>query len=142
MAFQMNNGFESDHRPMSEINVTPFVDVMLVLLVIFMVTAPMMVQGLDVDLPKANAPAIDQKTEELTLTLTKDERVKLGDVEIPKEKLALTLKSNQKLKADKKVLLHADKGLQWGFVAQIMSLLKEAGIENVGMVTEPGDKID
>lgn len=137
MAFQMSDNRQPRFSPMSEINVTPMVDVMLVLLIIFMVAAPMMMQGLDVDLPKAQAKAMNSSEEELVLTLTKDGRVLLGKSEIPKDKLEQVITSNAKLKADKKILLHADKGLEYGEVVKVMALLNKTGIDNVGMVTDP-----
>jgi biopolymer transport protein TolR len=137
MAFQISNGGGGRFTPMSEINVTPMVDVMLVLLVIFMVTAPMMMQGLDVDLPKADAKAINSREEELVLTLTKDGRYMLGKAEIPRDRLEDAIATNAKLKADKKILLHADKELEYGEVVRVMAALKNAGVDNVGMVTDP-----
>jgi len=140
MAFQTSGSGNARFTPMSEINVTPMVDVMLVLLVIFMVTAPMMMQGLDVDLPKADAKAINSNQEELTLTLTKDGRYMLGKDEIPKARLEEVISANEKLKTEKKILLHADNGLEYGEVVRVMSILKNAGVDNVGMVTEPANE--
>lgn len=136
MSFQISNNGSGRFTPMSEINVTPMVDVMLVLLVIFMVTAPMMMQGLDVDLPKAEAKAIDSHEEELVLTLTKDGRYLLGKSEIPETRLKEVILSNAKLKAEKKILLRADEGLAYGAVVKVMAILKNSGVENVGMVTD------
>jgi biopolymer transport protein TolR len=137
MAFQTSNSGGGRFTPMSEINVTPMVDVMLVLLIIFMVTAPMMMQGLDVDLPKADAKALNSSEQELVLTLTKDGRVQLGKDYIPKERLAEVLKSNAKLKTEKKILLHADTALNYGEVVKVMGILNATGVTDIGMVTEP-----
>jgi biopolymer transport protein TolR len=138
MAFQMSGGGSNNRfAPMSDINVTPMVDVMLVLLVIFMVTAPMMMQGLDVDLPKADAKAINSTEQELVLTMTKDGRYMLGKDVIPKERLEEVIASNAKLKSEKKILLTADAAIGYGEVMKVMAMLKNAGVENVGLPTEP-----
>src|SRR5437660_756116 len=101
---------------MSDINVTPLVDVMLVLLIIFMVTAPMVTQGVDVDLPEARAKEMTTDEGKLVLTVTKEKKVFLGKLEIPFNDLEAKLKSNAKLQADKEVYLHADKNLPYGVV--------------------------
>lgn len=141
MSFQIQDSSSGRFTPMSEINVTPFVDVMLVLLIIFMVTAPMMMQGLDVDLPKADAKAMDSKEDELTLTMRKDGRFFLGKAEIAKEELETKLGANAKLQKDKKIMLHADTSLGYGEVVAVMAVLKNVGVENVGMVTDPVNKM-
>lgn len=140
MGFQINKGSGGHHQPMSDINVTPFVDVMLVLLVIFMVTAPMMVEGLDVNLPEASSMPMENADDKLVLTIRADKRVFLGDTEIPQDRLRDVLKTNQKLKTDKEILLHADQSLPYGVVVEIMAALKEGGIENIGMVTDPASE--
>jgi len=137
MAFSLNNGSNGHFKPMSDINVTPFVDVMLVLLVMFMVTAPMMMTGLDVDLPQASSKPIDNADDKLVLFLKSNQKIFLGETQVSLERLPELLKTNEKLKTDKEILLEADKSLSYGFVAKIMGMIKDAGIANIGMVTEP-----
>ena len=124
---------------MGEINVTPLVDVMLVLLIIFMITAPMLQTGVDVELPDAKAQTIPDDEGKLILTLTKDKRVFLGKLEIPYESLEQTLKDNAKLNADKELYLHADTNLPYGEVVRVMAAVKQAGVDKLGMVTDPLD---
>ena len=122
---------------MSDINVTPLVDVMLVLLIIFMVTAPMMMQGVEVNLPKTTTKSIKSPEDPLILTVTKK-----GELFIEKQSLTLEtiepkLKSILKYRRDKQVLLKADKDIPYGFVIQVVSRVKRAGIDKLGMITEP-----
>lgn len=124
-------------RTMSEINVTPMVDVMLVLLIIFMVTAPLIQQGVAVQLPTTRAESLDAQENRLVLTLTEQKRVFLGDSEIAYAQLRDKLVGNLRLRADKQLFLHADRRLAYGFVVDVMALLKDAGVENLGMVTDP-----
>lgn len=139
MVFMSN--FDAHNRPMSEINVTPMVDVMLVLLVIFMVTAPMMVQGLKVDLPEAKAQAMTSSDEKLTLTLSKERHVFIGETKVELAKLEETLRHNEKLKKDREIFLEADKDLPYGFVARVMAIAKAGGAEKIGMVTRDDDHV-
>lgn len=133
MAFTPGNA----DGPMSEINVTPLVDVMLVLLIIFMVTAPLMQQGVEVALPEAVAENVQSTEQKLVLTLTKDRRAYLGQSEVPLERLEELLAANAKLKADKELYLHADQDLPYGVVVQVMAAAKRGGAENLAMVTDP-----
>jgi len=122
---------------MSEINVTPFVDVMLVLLIIFMVTAPMMIQGLDVDLPEATAKPLESEKEHLVITINKAQQVYINDFQVDvaslQEKLAKIIQGRK----DRDVYLKADKSIPYGIVVQVMAQIKAAGVEQLGMITEP-----
>jgi biopolymer transport protein TolR len=123
---------------MAEINVTPMVDVMLVLLVIFMVTAPLLQQGVKVDLPKADAEPMKTSTEErIVLTLTKDGKAYIGKTEVPIERITELLSANDKLKTDKELYLHADQSLPYGLVVKVMAAAKAGGAETLAMVTDP-----
>jgi biopolymer transport protein TolR len=134
MAFSTGGG----SGPMSEINVTPLVDVMLVLLIIFMVTAPLLQQGIKVDLPNTDAPPMKTSTEErLVLTLTKDMRAYLGKTEVPLERLTDLLSTNEKLRLDKELYLHADQELPYGVVVKVMAAAKAGGADSIAMVTDP-----
>ena len=122
---------------MTEINVTPLVDVMLVLLIIFMITAPMLQTGIDVNLPQAKAQTIPDDEGKLILTVTKDKRVFLGKLQIAWKDVEKTLKNNAKLNVDKELYLHADRALLYGDVVQVMAAVKQAGVDKLGMVTDP-----
>ena len=124
---------------MSEINVTPFVDVMLVLLIIFMVTAPFMQMGIEVDLPKAQAQALEPEENNMILSIDAERKIFLGDTEIPREVLEEKLRANKRLQADKEIFLQADRALSYGYVVDIMAVLKNSGIESLGMVTDPAE---
>ena len=126
-----------DRSAMSEINVTPMVDVMLVLLIIFMVTAPLMQQGVEVELPQTRAQSMDVDPDLVVLTITQDKKIFLGETEIPYEQIQDKLENNIKLRQDKEIYLHADRNLPYGFVVDIMAVMKNAGVENLGMVTDP-----
>ena len=119
---------------MSEINVTPFVDVMLVLLVIFMVTAPLLQQGIDVNLPQAKGKDLPPE-ERITLTVKKDGVIFMNDNPVSLEEMRRKLKAISKLNPN--VFLRADKKVPYGFVVQVMGEVKESGIEKLGMITEP-----
>ena len=122
---------------LSQINVTPFVDVMLVLLIIFMVTAPMLDQGVEVDLPEVTeSPGLPTQQQPLVITLEKNGRISIGKTSIDKiSKLGPVLKQALKDKPDQEVFLEADEKVAYGRVVKIMAAVKQAGVEKLGMVT-------
>jgi biopolymer transport protein TolR len=127
----------SVHQPLAEINVTPFVDVMLVLLIIFMVTAPMMQQGVDVDLPETTTQPIRAKDEPLILTVQKDGKVHIGRREIPQAELKDKLVAIFEGRDSRELFLRADKAAPYGVVVKALAAAREAGASKLGMVTEP-----
>ncbi|MEW6184574.1 MAG: protein TolR [Thermodesulfobacteriota bacterium] len=129
-----------DRKLMSEINVTPLVDVMLVLLIIFMVAAPMMMQGMDVQLPQTQAKAIPSQEERLVITLNKKQEIFIDQYRVSREELREKLKILYQNKKEGEVFLRADRSLPYGFVVQVMGDIKGAGIEKLGMVTESGEE--
>jgi biopolymer transport protein TolR len=127
----------NSERLMSDINVTPFVDVMLVLLVIFMVTAPMMMQGVDVALPETTSQPLIAEKEHLIITINNKNQIFINDYPVAFDFLQEKLKKILESQEDRGVYLRADKEIPYGFVVQVMSEIKEAGVEKLGMVTEP-----
>jgi biopolymer transport protein TolR len=123
-----------DRNVLSEINVTPFVDVMLVLLVIFMVTAPLLQQGIDVNLPKAKGKDLPPE-ERITLVIKKGGIIYMNDNPVSLSQMGHKLQAISKLNPN--VFLKADKDVPYGFVVEVMGEIKEAGIEKLGMITEP-----
>ena len=134
----MNSG-GNNRRFMSEINVTPLVDVMLVLLIIFMVAAPMMMQGVDVNLPKTTTKNIKTMDEPLMLTVNKKKEIFLENHPVELDRLELKIKKIFENRREKEVLLRADKDVPYGFIIDVMARVKNAGISKLGMVTEPLD---
>ncbi len=124
---------------MSDINVTPFVDVMLVLLIIFMVTAPMMIHGANVSLPEATLSPIPSEKENLMVTIDIKHQVYINDLQVEmdflKEKLARIIEN----RSDQEVYLKADKSVPYGLVVSVMAAIKGAGVEKLGMVTNPAE---
>jgi len=137
----MAMGGRNDNRGiMAEINVTPLVDVMLVLLVIFMVTAPMMQQGVQVNLPKADTKAMTPLEETVVVTVEKSGRIYINKDEVPPADLRSKLSTMFAAREKKEVFLKADAGVPYGEVVKAMADIKGAGIERLGMVTEPAAK--
>ncbi len=124
-------------RLMSDINVTPFVDVMLVLLIVFMVAAPMMIEGVEVSLPQATSQPLATEQEQLIVSVNQNGEIFLNDYQVQltelREKLDLIIKGQ----SDREVYLRADKEIPYGVVVKVMSEIKDAGVERLGMVTEP-----
>ena len=121
----------------SQINVTPLVDVMLVLLVIFMVTAPIIQQGVQVNLPQAKVGAIEGTEEFLVVSIAKSGKIYLNDNEMTLSELGKKLAAIKKLQADKQVYLRADQDVRYGVVMRTIAQIKQSGIERLGMVTRP-----
>jgi len=129
--------WDKDTEPMGEINVTPMVDVMLVLLVIFMVTAPLLTQGVKVDLPDAASPPMQQNIEPLVITIRKDGRIYLQRHAIKLVQLVPRIKAIRKQKPGLPVFIRGDAKTPYERVARVMSQLAKANIQKVGLVTEP-----
>jgi biopolymer transport protein TolR len=132
----MTSGSGSDGL-MSDINITPFVDVMLVLLIIFMVTAPMMVQGINVSLPEAESGPVSSDDNQLVVSIDKDGKVYINDLNVIPDLLGDKLKRIVENRVSKEVYLRADKSVSYGVVVHVMTEIKGAGIEKLGMLTEP-----
>lgn len=133
MAF---DGERTANGSMSQINVTPLVDVMLVLLVIFMVTAPILQQGVAVDLPEARAGSLADREEQLVVSVTSDGSLYLNDEEVSAAELDARLQSVAAQRPDGQVFVRADKSVPYGEVVEVMAAIKDAGIRRVGMVTQ------
>jgi biopolymer transport protein TolR len=122
---------------MSEINVVPLVDVVLVLLIIFMITAPMLQTGVDVDLPKTTTKPMPTEEERVVVTLTKEKKIFVDKYEVPPDQLKERMKAILERRVNREVFLRADQALPYGEVMALMATLREAGVEKLGMVTEP-----
>ncbi len=133
-------GSQHGGMTISQINVTPLVDVMLVLLVIFMVTAPIIQQGVQVNLPQASAGAITGTEELLVVTIAKNGKVYLNDNVMTLDELGKKLSAIRKLQSDKQVYLRADQDVRYGLVMKTIAEIKAAGIERLGMVTRPSSE--
>lgn len=120
----------------SQINVTPLVDVMLVLLIIFMVTAPIIQQGVQVSLPKVKAAALPGKEEQFIVSITRDRQIYLNDTRMTTDALTEKLAAIARERPDREVFIRADEQVPYGDVIKMMGAIKAAGIDNVGMVTE------
>jgi biopolymer transport protein TolR len=131
------SGRAGDRRIMSEINVTPLVDVMLVLLIIFMVTAPMLTQGVDVNLPQASAKALRSDEERLVITVDANSRIFIGKQPVEFNRLAGALQRIVAQRTDRQVYFRADRTVPYGFVVKVIAEVRNSGIEKLGMVTEP-----
>jgi biopolymer transport protein TolR len=132
MAFEDQGG-----GTISNINVTPLVDVMLVLLVIFMVTAPILQQGVSINLPKVKSVALNGDEQQLVVAVNRHGEVYLNDAPMPLPELGPKLEAILKLRPDRQVFLRADQNVKYGEVMRVIATVKGAGVERLGMVTEP-----
>lgn len=123
-------------KPMSEINVTPFVDVMLVLLVIFMVTAPLLTAGVQVDLPEEDSPPLPGQDEPLSITINKNGEIFLQETKVSIKELIPKLEAITERKRDTRIFINGDKAIDYGKVMQVMAAMNNAGFNKVGLVTE------
>ncbi|MCB1478956.1 MAG: protein TolR [Tepidamorphaceae bacterium] len=129
-------GKRGRHTPMSEINVTPFVDVMLVLLIIFMVAAPLLTVGVPIDLPETRAKALQSDKDPLTVTVAVDGKVYLQDQEIPIEELVAKLQAIASEGYEERIFVRGDNKVGYGAVMQVMGRLNAAGFKRIGLVTD------
>ena len=129
-------GRRQRRRAMSEINVTPMVDVMLVLLIVFMVTAPLLTVGVPVDLPKTRAPALGQDKEPLSVTVAKDGKVYLQKQVVDPETLVAKLQAISQNGYDQRIFVRGDRTVDYGRVMQVMGMLAAAGFTHIGLVTD------
>ncbi|HZO05653.1 MAG TPA: biopolymer transporter ExbD [Solirubrobacterales bacterium] len=125
----------------SEINVTPMVDVMLVLLIIFMITAPMMNTGVDLDLPQVNAQNIEDPAGKLVLSIDPARKLYLGGTQVTWKDLEVKLSSNERVKKEQQLYIEADQSLPYGVVVTAMALAKKAGVAKVMMLTDPTEQM-
>ncbi|AZZ38385.1 protein TolR [Bdellovibrio sp. qaytius] len=133
----MSSGNKGSKMAMSEINVTPFVDVMLVLLVIFMVTAPMMQQGIDVNLPKTSSAGVELNEDPFVLVVDVAGKIKISGVTVDINSLKAKLKAIFENKKNKQIYIQADRKVDYGVVAEVMGEARAAGIYNLSLITIP-----
>lgn len=135
----MGPSSKSSKMAISEINVTPFVDVMLVLLIIFMVTAPMMQQGIDVNLPKTASSGVELNEKPFVMVISADGKIKIADTAIPMAELKNKLAAIFKDKKNKQIYIQGDKKVDYGIVVEVMAETRAAGVFNISLITLPKD---
>jgi len=131
-----NNNSAYQLKPMSEINVTPLVDVMLVLLIIFMITAPLLTTGVAVDLPSTESQALPGQDEPITITITNNEDIFIGENPIKKDALIVTLNAIAGINKKSRIFIRADEKLKYGAVMQIMTVITNSGYSKVALITK------
>ena len=142
LALRKSKNSNNRRKPMSDMNVTPMIDVMLVLLVIFMVTAPFLTVGVKVDLPTANAPSIPDNETPIVVHVDASQRIYIGDIEVdfetlPEKLKAITEETTQGNIKDLKIFVRGDKSLSYGAIMNVMGLISSSGFKKVVLVTEP-----
>ena len=125
---------------MSEMNVIPLVDVVLVLLIMFMVAAPLIAQGVAVSLPQVRGEQIEDEEPKLILAIDHERRIYIGETEVALAELEEKLKYNARVQRERELYLHADRDLPYGFVVEVMAISRRAGVEALGMITDPLDR--
>ena len=133
-------GTRGRYRPLSEINVTPMVDVMLVLLVIFMVTAPLMTSGVDVDLPKTDAKPLNQDAEPITVSINAKGEIYLGDSVVMLPELVTKLQAMAQNNPERRIFVRGDKAINYGLVVQVMGTITQGGFTKVALLAEQPDQ--
>ncbi|MDP9195643.1 MAG: protein TolR [Pseudomonadota bacterium] len=133
------HGRHRGYRPNSEINVTPLVDVMLVLLIVFMVTAPLLTVGVPVDLPRTEAPALNADKEPLYVTVQQDGRIFVQETEVRLDSIASKLKAVTESNPEARILVRGDKGISYGRMLEVMGSISAAGYKKVGLVAQLPD---
>lgn len=128
--------FKRQYRPMADINVTNLVDVVLVLLIVFMISAPMMQAGVEIDLPKASESPTDVSAG-IVISIDKEQQIYIDQYKIPLEQFESRLRTIREVKKFRPIFIRADKSVPYGTVIELMARIKKMGIENVGLVTEP-----
>jgi len=136
----MKSNRDSKSGALSEINIIPLVDVMLVLLIIFMITAPMMQHGMNIDIPKVTTKPLPTKDEPQILNITKDQRLILNEKKLAVKDLKAAIQLLFSNKSTKEIYLRADKEVPYGFVVSCMGLIREAGVEKINIVTKPREE--
>ena len=132
--------FKRDYRPMADINITNLVDVMLVLLIVFMISAPMMQAGVDIALPKASESPVDVSTG-IVISIDKNQKIYIDNYEISAANFEGRLKTIRDQKKFRQIYIRADKVVPYGTVIELMGKIKKLGIENVGLITEPETRL-
>jgi len=132
----------TSNKTLAEINVTPLVDVVLVLLIIFMVTAPMLQMGIAVNLPRVKSKSIDVSEEKIILTINNAREIFINKSKIPLDDLNVKLESIFANRIEREVFLRADRDVPYGFVMEVMSRVRKAGIDKLGMITEPPEEAE
>ncbi len=136
----MKSNRDSKGQHLSDINIIPLVDVMLVLLIVFMITAPMMQHGMNIDIPKVTTRALPAKDEPQVLNITKEQRLILNEKRLAVKDLKPAVQLLFSNKASKEIFLRADKDVPYGFVVSCMGMIREAGIDKINIVTKPAEE--